>query len=145
MSLPTRLRKSSLRYDAARLPLKVQEMNLRKEKEIDKVRYLTQYASQNRRCRSLVLQEYFGEDSDKKCGVCDVCLKEKREASPTLNAEQIRTEILAIISGGVHQIEHIRLKNTGISKEDVLKIIREMTDEGILKIDKSGHLFISGK
>ncbi len=120
-------------------------MNIRKEKETDKVRYLTQYASQKRRCRSLILQEYFGEDSDQKCGVCDVCLKEKRAASPTLNKEDIRKEILSLISGGVHQIELLRLKNTGPSNDDVLKIIQEMTDEGILKIDKSGHLFISGK
>ncbi|HVD98633.1 MAG TPA: ATP-dependent DNA helicase RecQ [Cytophagaceae bacterium] len=136
---------TTARYDAAKLPLNVREMELRKEKEIEKINYLAQYASQERRCRSLVLQEYFGERSDKKCGVCDICLKEKKQTISSASADTLRASILQTIRSGVNEIDVLANVQKNFSKEEILQTIREMTDEGILKIDKAGHIFISGK
>ena len=136
---------TTVRYDAARLPLNIKDMEMRKEKELEKVRYLAQYASQDRRCRSLVLQEYFGEQSEKECGVCDICLHKKREVSNAGKNNDIRAQVLSLIEQGMREIDVLTTKITISSKEETLKIIQKMTDEEILKIDKSGRLFISEK
>jgi ATP-dependent DNA helicase RecQ len=135
---------TTVRYDAAKLPLNIRDMNSRKELETEKIRYLIQYASQERRCRSLILQEYFGEESEDKCGVCDICLKQKKQAA-SQDSSLVKDQILSFISSGIHELELLTLKSTLVSKDQTLTIIREMLDAGILKIDSSGRIFISGK
>lgn len=135
---------TTIRYDAARLPLNISEMNFRKEKETEKIRYLIQYASQERRCRSLVLQEYFGEDSEIKCGVCDICLKQKKQ-TVSQDSTSLQEQILALIASGNHELELLTPKISGTSQENILNRIREMIDSGLLKMDPSGRIFISKK
>ena len=134
---------TTFRYDAAKLPLNIHEINIRKEKEIEKVVYLTQYALQTRRCRSLVLQEYFGENSDQECGVCDICLKNKKQQLS--NIPEIRTLILALISDGINEPERLTAQKGLTNKEDTLKTLQQLIDEEVIKIDKKGKLYISEK
>jgi ATP-dependent DNA helicase RecQ len=135
---------TTFRYDAAKLPLNLSAINLRKEEETKKVQYIVQYASQNRRCRSLMLQEYFGEQSDIECGVCDICSK-KKKLEQNLDNVGISKKLLELISAGIHQIDLLVAKKELGPKDNILKILQQLTDEGILKIDKSGEIFISKK
>jgi ATP-dependent DNA helicase RecQ len=134
---------TTFRYDAAKLPLNIQAINQRKEKELEKIIFMTQYTSQNRRCRSLVLQEYFGEISDQECGVCDICLKKKKAISAREDNPEIRKLILKLISEGIKELDQLTVHKEVTNKEIFLKNIQGMLDEEILKIDKSGHLLIS--
>ncbi|HWZ22804.1 MAG TPA: helicase-related protein, partial [Cytophagaceae bacterium] len=136
---------TTFRYDAAKLPLNIHAINLRKKEEIEKVRYITQYASQTRRCRSLILQEYFGEESTIECGVCDICLKNKKQSSITYTSEELNKLLINFISKGVNQIELLVAKKELASKAVISKTIQQMVDDEILKIDKSGLLYISKK
>ena len=43
-----------------------------REKHIHRVNKIIDYADSNTRCRSVILLDYFGEESD-RCGICDVC------------------------------------------------------------------------
>jgi len=45
-----------------------------REKHYFRVNKMIDYADQNTRCRSKLLLDYFGEESD-RCGICDVCQK----------------------------------------------------------------------
>ncbi len=134
---------TTFRYDAAKLPLNMIEINIRKEKEIEKIIYLTQYVSQNRRCRSLVLQEYFGEESDFECGVCDICLKNKKLSLNTIS--DIRELLLTLISKGINETDKLTSQRGTTNKEEFLKTLQQLLDEEILKIDETGRLYISDK
>ena len=65
----------------------------RHEKEINnylkqknsKTRELLDYISNNSVCRSIQLLGYFDEPSQKKCGICDVCLRTKKKTLKILN------------------------------------------------------------
>lgn len=136
---------TTFRYDAAKLPLNIHAINLRKKAETEKAHYITQYASQDRRCRSLVLQEYFGEQSTVECGVCDICRKNKKQSSVLHTTEELYKLIFTLVSEGVNQIELLIAKNEIAPKETISKAIQQMVDDETLKIDKSGSLYISQK
>ncbi|HSZ24242.1 MAG TPA: ATP-dependent DNA helicase RecQ [Cytophagaceae bacterium] len=131
---------TSSRYDATKLPLNMKEINRRKDIEIEKVKFLSHYASQTRRCRSLILQEYFGEQSKKECGICDICLKNKKQNSSHDKTNDIRMYVLTKISEGINQLEVLTTENKITTKEDFIKIIQQMMDEEIISITKSGLL-----
>ncbi|CAG5010234.1 ATP-dependent RNA helicase SrmB [Dyadobacter sp. CECT 9275] len=67
------------RYDATLLPLNIHEIDKRKERDRQKARSVVQYAANDNRCRTLMLLEYFNEFDASECGVCDNCLKKKKE------------------------------------------------------------------
>ena len=47
---------------------------------------MIQYASQQTSCRSVVIQQHFGDRDVAPCGVCDVCLKNKRRNNADRNS-----------------------------------------------------------
>ncbi len=135
---------TTFRYDAAKLPLNSQALKIRKEKEIEKANFIAQYALQTRRCRSLVLQEYFGEQSDVECGLCDICLKKKKETT-TYTASELQKIILKLVSEGIDTLEILIAKKEIATKEVLTKTIEQLVDEELLKIDNSGRIYISSK
>ncbi|QRR02873.1 RecQ family ATP-dependent DNA helicase [Dyadobacter sandarakinus] len=72
------------RYDAANLPLNVYEIGRKKERDLAKAQAVVQYVSHTRICRTLLLLEYFNEFDAQECGICDNCLKKKKEEGGTL-------------------------------------------------------------
>ena len=50
----------------------------RKKLMSDRFDNMVNYASQQTECRSRVIQQYFGDENAQPCGVCDVCLQNKR-------------------------------------------------------------------
>ncbi len=48
-----------------------------KERYIERINKMLEYATSDLICRSRLLLKYFGETQSKDCGVCDVCLKER--------------------------------------------------------------------
>lgn len=100
----------------------------------NKVEAVMAYAT-HQKCRSQMLLGYFDEDDARKCGVCDVCLDEKRKRDNENIGEVLADEILQLVS-----IEPLTL-NTLISSlkkgNDNQKIgaLRELLDSGRIKAD----------
>ncbi|WP_233884948.1 RecQ family ATP-dependent DNA helicase [Tenacibaculum piscium] len=63
-------------------------LNQKKRKNKELIRFI----KNNTRCRSIQLLAYFDENSTEKCGICDVCLQEKRTF--TVNS----TDIIKLLS-----------------------------------------------
>jgi len=127
------------RQDAATLFLNSKEMKIRLEKEVEKCNYMIQYATQNRRCRSLVLQEYFDEISDKVCGICDVCLKNKK-ATDSTTSKELAASIIEQILLGHNTPETLIAHFKPHIKEQFLIELQQLIDREIILIDKSGRL-----
>ncbi len=54
---------------------------VRKEMAAKRLEAVFAYVDNTERCRSVVLQEYFGQQDARPCGVCDICLaRRKRDA-----------------------------------------------------------------
>ncbi len=66
------------RYKADELPIDTQTLAAFKQRDLEKVQAVTAYVQHTQRCRTQLLLEYFDEQTDKTCGVCDNCLKKKK-------------------------------------------------------------------
>ena len=86
-------------------------------------------------CRNQQLLWYFDEPQAEKCGVCDVCLEEKRAGKQDFIADGIALEIFSLVASQRMLLDElVRSINTGNEKEK-LAVIRDLIDAGKLKSD----------
>ena len=70
------------RYEATKLPMAAKQYEIRSKLEISKAESMVAYVSNDRRCRTQQLLDYFGEISYIPCGICDVCVARKENPVP---------------------------------------------------------------
>lgn len=92
---------------------------------------LAAYVTNSSECRSRQLLRYFGENDSIECGICDVCLAQKKAKSS--NLESAIKNALAAERLTVKQLAE-KLHNT--DKESLSNAIRKMLDRGELTIDQ---------
>ncbi len=86
-------------------------------------------------CRSVQLLEYFEETDAQKCGVCDVCLQEKRNNNSYLKL-QITKDVLEVLKIEKLVLSQLVFAIKKGSEKEKLAIIRMLLDAGEIKIDQ---------
>jgi ATP-dependent DNA helicase RecQ len=91
--------------------------------------------AEHKKCRSQMLLAYFDENNVNKCGICDVCLEEKRRSNLSEITDNITDEIAHLLSQESMTIDELvgSLKN-GTEKERIATI-RLLLDAGKIKAD----------
>jgi ATP-dependent DNA helicase RecQ len=69
----------------------------RQEQYRKRIEAMTNYAQTTNRCRSRMLLEYFGEETTKDCGQCDVCLHEQGQPMTPAEQHDACQQILALL------------------------------------------------
>ncbi|HUH33085.1 MAG TPA: ATP-dependent DNA helicase RecQ [Daejeonella sp.] len=122
------------RVDSGRLFINGKHISERQQISQGQIKSVIAYA-EDQTCRSKALLRYFDESDAGKCGVCDVCLEEKRAHKKDSIANEIIHEIFNVLpSGRMLLDELVRSLNSGNEKEK-LAVIRELLDAGKLKSD----------
>jgi len=124
------------RFDAAKLPLNEARIEARKKTEEEKAEAVVNYLTQTGRCRQIVLMDYFGEVTDETCGICDICLKKKKESHAAETEQELRKKIVTLLTGQELTVWEL-VQQTG-EKELILTILRQLLDEGVLVVTASG-------
>jgi ATP-dependent DNA helicase RecQ len=89
----------------------------------------------NNKCRSQQLLNYFNEAHAPICGVCDVCLENKKASKKDVNTDEIIKSILNELSKKpLHLNELIESLHTGNDTEK-LNVIRILLDSGTIKVN----------
>jgi ATP-dependent DNA helicase RecQ len=91
--------------------------------------------AQHKKCRSQMLLAYFDESNTHKCGICDICLNEKRQRNSAEIGDTITNEIVELLS--VNSMDIGTLVTTiksGMEKERI-ETIRLLLDAGKIKTD----------
>jgi ATP-dependent DNA helicase RecQ len=91
--------------------------------------------AEHRRCRSQMLLAYFDEDNAPKCGICDVCLDEKRQKSLAETMDDITTEIAQLLSSGDMDTGELVTRIKAGTEKDRIETIRLLLDAGRIKTD----------
>ena len=132
------------RYDAGRLPLNVKRIKERGENSVAKAQAMVGYVKNDVLCRTLQLLEYFGEEKDKGCGVCDVCLETKKKADISGHLNQVRSRLMKTLSNGELFTYKQLLVEAGVkdTDDDALGLLRQMEDEGIITSLEDGRIKI---
>ena len=134
------------RYDAAQMPLNVFEIERRRERDRQKARAVIQYASNKNRCRTILLLEYFNEMDGQDCGVCDVCLKKKKnETNPEINEELGNQILLYLKSYGSVTPRALSRIFENVDEKPFLKTLKYLIDEEIIHYDQVGKLTLNSK
>ena len=82
-----------------------------------------EYATNHDMCRSAFMQRYFG-DTEKDCGICDVCLERK----PHPATHDLQERILDILADGrLHAIDEFRL--SGFASTEISSTLKRLVAE----------------
>ncbi|KQR67296.1 ATP-dependent DNA helicase RecQ [Pedobacter sp. Leaf176] len=122
------------RVDMDHFDLDVKHLEQRKEILLNQVDAVVKYTTSNK-CRSIQLLNYFDEHAAVKCGVCDVCLAEKRAENEVQMNDEIEFEIFSLLQ---HQPLSLDDLVTGIKsgvENERIDAIRELLDAGKIKTD----------
>jgi ATP-dependent DNA helicase RecQ len=106
----------------------------RKSIYLKKLEAVFAYA-EHKKCRSQMLLAYFDEADVEKCGVCDVCLEEKRLKNLSETSDNITDEIAHLLSVDALTIDDLMTSIKSGTEKDRIEIIRTLLDAGKIKSD----------
>jgi len=109
-----------------------------KEKYVKRLEKIIEYAESNNRCRSVILLDYFGEESD-RCGICDVCRERNELDLSKYEFDLILEEIKSVLSGENPDAEEL-VKKINYPEDKVIKVIRWLLDHNKIVKDKEFKL-----
>lgn len=122
------------RVDMDHFDLDVKYIELRKEILHKQINAVVAYTSSNL-CRSIQLLHYFDEHHAAKCGVCDVCLAEKRAENQSQMEEEIEFEIVSLLQQQPLSLDDLVTNIKNGAEAERIDTIRELLDAGKIKTD----------
>lgn len=93
------------------------------------------YVQSEKGCRALFLRNYFGENANDKCGICDLCQKELASKKAGRAAEAIREEIRTTLGLSPMPYRDLLSRLTIGIPEQREKVLRQLLDERALTIE----------
>ena len=126
-------------FDEERLPtddiyIAPETYSLRKEMMRERFGMMTAYASNDSRCRSRMLSEYFGDSEAVDCGICDVCLARRKRSR---EAGELREEIASRLKESPMTIRDLAAA-IKCDPQQVIDTVRALHEEGTVTTDTSG-------
>ena len=124
-----RLRPKNLNLDMERYEFLKKSYHERVQKMLD-------FVSENERCRSAFILEYFGQSDADPCGVCDICRSAKKQStSYATNLESSLVSFILEECSGNYSLEEVRSRFTSVSSaDDYLSVLRHLIDEGLVPV-----------
>ena len=118
----------------------------RQELMRERFEHMLAYAANETRCRSAVLEGYFGEGAPAACGVCDICLAHKRAGkrqaqggtAPSSDGG-LREKLLQRLSRGAADPHELAAEFPGEAQQ-IGRALRELLDEGIAGTGRDGKI-----
>ena len=127
------------RQDAQYLPVDRSRLDARRTLVLEKMNAMIGFAETSVRCRMQFIQDYFGEETEATCGICDICIG-KRKKDNILAFEKLREDVLHVIRNNTWSIEHLEKEIAPKDRELFVDVVRELLDEGVLAYDKAWRL-----
>ncbi|MHA4737319.1 RecQ family ATP-dependent DNA helicase [Dyadobacter sp. MSC1_007] len=132
------------RYDASLLPINVFEIQKKKDRDLKKAQAVVRYASHTQRCRTLLLLEYFNEFDAEECGVCDICIKNKKRES--IGSTGLASVLINYLSqeGPITPADLSRVFEN-VPESSFLNALQELIKEEVIRYDDTGMLALTNK
>jgi ATP-dependent DNA helicase RecQ len=126
------------RVDQLHLDTDVKYIELRKKIQAEQISAVLSYAA-TPLCRSIQLLTYFDEPNADKCGVCDICLAEKRNEDRAELTDKIDFEIATLLQTNNHSLDELVTEIKTGSDQEKLNQIRRLLDAGKIKTDGKNY------
>jgi ATP-dependent DNA helicase RecQ len=119
------------RLEDKALHITYEEYAGRKNRYVEKLESILNYASTNNKCRSQILLGYFGEKDPYRCGQCDVCQKRNELDISKYEFDLIVEEFKKEIISSPISLQILIDKNSQrFGEEKLLKVIHWLLDNG---------------
>jgi ATP-dependent DNA helicase RecQ len=105
-----------------------------KEKHIVRVNKMIDYADYTTKCRSVILLDYFGEESD-RCGICDVCRERNELDLSKYEFDLILDEIKDILVSQKCDSREL-VSKVSLPEDKVIKVLRWLLDHNKIIMDE---------
>ena len=129
------------RVDSKYISLSKETLETRKANEEAKAASVIQYASNQYQCRSHVLQNYFGEEDNKRCGKCDVCLERNKLNINDQEFEAIMLAIQNLISQNPMHVDDIIMAIVEYREDKMVTVLQFLNDNGQIAMNDEQKLY----
>ena len=111
------------RLDKKDISFSVEAYRFLKERFVEKINSMIQYASGDTKCRSQILLEYFGEKDSLRCGKCDVCQQRNELDMSKYEFDLILKDIKALLKNSALSMNAL-VDQLSHPEEKVVKIFQ---------------------
>ncbi len=123
-------------YNTERLPradlyIAPSTYKIRKELTLERFDRMLRYAENDTECRSALMERYFGVEHPADCGVCDLCLEQKRSAR---RPKDLTQRILDLLEEGSLNIREAALRLECDPQTAAAAIDRMLADDKIVQL-----------
>lgn len=129
------------RVDSKYISLSKETLETRKANEEAKAASVIQYANNQYQCRSHVLQNYFGEEDNKRCGKCDVCLERNKLNINDQEFEAIMLAIQNLISQNPMNVDDIIMAIVEYREDKLVTVLQFLSDNGQIAMNDEQKLY----
>jgi ATP-dependent DNA helicase RecQ len=117
----------------------------RKKDSKNRLQSVVDYITNDTKCRSRQLLEYFGEMDTKRCGHCDVCIERNKIELSELEFDTILNQIKPFLMAGPLTVEETTQLVRNVNEDKVIKVIQWLLDNEKVVYDKERRLTWKGK
>lgn len=128
------------RMDSRHFHLSDEVYKNRKDDAARRAQAVIDFVNNDKECRSVQLLRYFGEDIKKSCDKCDVCSSQNKMNINEKEYQDISENIIHELRESDSNIYNVLNKINQYHEEKVLKTIRIMIDNNIIRQDREGNL-----
>jgi len=126
------------RLPAANLYIPHEVYHGRRDQMVARMAAMTEYADRTDRCRSAMLQSYFGEKEPADCGCCDVCLSRRRSRDAVAD-DKIAASIVEMAATGGYDPKRI-VESIHGDRERIIEIFRRLVAQGRVLTGEDGFV-----
>lgn len=112
--------------------------NERKKHYRDRLNMMISFWEEEVKCRSMLIANYFNDKSNKRCGICDNCIKVKKRYS-TPKFIEISNQIKSLVSKAPIHVSDLE---KGIHRETFWEVLNYLQSEEVVSADKDGIVSI---
>jgi ATP-dependent DNA helicase RecQ len=127
------------RLDDKNLRISPENYSERKERYVQRVSAVLDYATSVTKCRSQHLTAYFGEKDGYRCGQCDVCTERNELNLSKYEFDLILSKLKLLLMESSYTINDLIDKSNQDADKSV-KVVRWLLDNGKIKQDGKGLL-----
>lgn len=113
----------------------------RKERFEKRIAAMLGYAEESHVCRSRQLLAYFGQRQEQPCGMCDVCLDEKKKGITSAAFEKYTERIEELLSKENMTLKELVMRS-GLPEKEVTAVVRFLQDNGRLFINDKQQITV---
>ena len=128
------------RLDADYLQLSKENYDLRKQAAGKRLQALLDFITSGLQCRSIQLLRYFGEKTNHRCGICDVCRKQSRTELNDVEIANIVSHLKEFLGTESKHLYSIVSALGNFEEEKILSVIQWLLDNEQLTREKDETL-----